>query len=106
MINNRNLIIKLKGELDHHIAQDLREEIDSLLDKNPIKSIIFDFSNINFMDSSGIGVIIGRYRKISKFGGVVSVVNLNKQVRKIFELSGIDKIIKAYDTYEEAVSSL
>ena len=58
------------------------------------------------MDSSGIGVIIGRYKKISNEGGKVSVVNVNDRVKKIFNLSGMNKIINIYDTYEEVASSL
>ena len=58
------------------------------------------------MDSSGIGVIIGRYKKISSEGGKVSVVNVNDRVKKIFNLSGMNKIINIYDTYEELASSL
>ena len=69
-------------------------------------NIIFDFKNIRFMDSSGIGVIIGRYKKISSEGGKVSVVNVNDRVKKIFNLSGMNKIINIYDTYEEVASSL
>jgi stage II sporulation protein AA (anti-sigma F factor antagonist) len=84
----------------------VREDIDYVLLNKPIKNIIFDFKNINFMDSSGIGVIIGRYKKISSENGKVSVVNATDRVRKIFELSGMNKIINIYDTYEEAVSSL
>nr|WP_243691851.1 anti-sigma factor antagonist [Clostridioides difficile] len=58
------------------------------------------------MDSSGIGVIIGRYKKISNEGGRVSVINISSRVKKIFDLSGLNKIIGIYDTYEEALSSL
>ena len=72
----------------------------------PVKNIIFDFENINFMDSSGIGVIIGRYKKISSEKGKVSVININSRVKKVFDLSGMNKIINVYSTYEEALSSL
>ena len=76
------------------------------LDSKSIKNIVFDFKNIRFMDSSGIGVIIGRYKKISSEGGKVSVVNVNDKIKKIFNLSGMNKIINIYDTYEEVASSL
>ena len=96
-LEEKNLIIEfLTSELDHHITNEVRDEID----------IIFDFKNIRFMDSSGIGVIIGRYKKISSEGGKVSVVNVNDRVKKIFNLSGMNKIINIYDTYEEVASSL
>ena len=106
-LEDKNLVIEFKTfELDHHITNEVRDEIDTILDSKSIKNIIFDFKNIRFMDSSGIGVIIGRYKKISGEGGSVSVVNVNDRVKKIFNLSGMNKIINIYDTYEEVASSL
>lgn len=106
-LEEKNLIIEfLTSELDHYITNEVRDEIDIILDYKSIKNIIFDFKNIRFMDSSGIGVIIGRYKKISSEGGKVSVVNVNDRVKKIFNLSGMNKIINIYDTYEEVASSL
>ncbi|SHH25369.1 anti-sigma F factor antagonist [Tepidibacter thalassicus] len=105
-IDHRNLIVKLHGELDHHIAEDVREEIDIAIEQNSIKNVIFDFKDINFMDSSGVGVVIGRYRKVSKTGGKVVAINLNKHVKRIFDLSGMNKIIGVYNNYEEAKASL
>ncbi|MBO3445798.1 MULTISPECIES: anti-sigma F factor antagonist [Clostridia] len=106
-LDQKNLIIEFMAtELDHHIANEVRDEIDDILISKSIKNIIFNFKNINFMDSSGIGVIIGRYKKISSEGGRVTVVNANDRIKKIFNLSGMNKIIGVYDTYEEVVSSL
>ncbi|MEG1310855.1 MAG: anti-sigma F factor antagonist [Romboutsia sp.] len=106
-LDQKNLSIEFMAtELDHHIANEVRDEIDEILISKSIKNIIFNFKNINFMDSSGIGVIIGRYKKISSEGGKVTVVNANDRIKKIFDLSGMNKIIGVYDTYEEVVSSL
>jgi stage II sporulation protein AA (anti-sigma F factor antagonist) len=106
-LDQKNLLIEfMSTELDHHITNEVRDEIDNILISKSVRNIIFDFKNINFMDSSGIGVIIGRYKKISNDGGKVSVVNVNARVKKIFDLSGMNKIIGIYDTYEEIVSSL
>ncbi|MGL4911161.1 MAG: anti-sigma F factor antagonist [Romboutsia sp.] len=106
-LDEKNLFVEFKTtELDHHIASEVREEIDSVLLHKQVKNIIFDFKNINFMDSSGIGVIIGRYKKISTEHGKVSVIHTTPRVKKIFDLSGMNKIIGIYDTYEEAISSL
>ena len=106
-LDQKNLIIEFMAtELDHHIANEVRDEIDDILISKSIKNIIFNFKNINFMDSSGIGVIIGRYKKISSEGGRVTVVSANDRIKKIFNLSGMNKIIGVYDTYEEVVSSL
>ena len=106
-LDNKNLMVELLAtELDHHIANEVREEIDYVIQDKQIKNIVFDFKNMNFMDSSGIGVVIGRYKKISSEGGKVAVINLNSRVKKVFDLSGMNKIIKVYSTYEEALSSL
>ncbi len=99
------LVEILSAELDHHIAIDVRQEIDSILMKKQVDYIIFDFQYINFMDSSGIGVIIGRYKKIANHGGKISVINMNSRVKKLFKLSGMNKIIKIYDTFEDAINS-
>ena len=106
-LEDKNWIIELNvPELDHHITNEVRDGIDNVLNSRPIKNIIFDFKNIRFMDSSGIGVIIGRYKKIANDGGKVSVINVNARVKKIFDLSGMNKIINIYDTHEQAISSL
>lgn len=106
-LEHKTLLINFMAtELDHHIAGEVREKIDDILVSKQVKNIIFDFKNINFMDSSGIGVIIGRYKKISGDGGKVFVINISPRVKKIFDLSGMNKIIGICETYEEAVSSL
>ena len=105
-LEDKTLLVEiLSRELDHHIARDVREEVDEILLKRQVNYIIFDFKYVNFMDSSGIGVIIGRYKKIVKHGGRVSVVNMNDRVKKVFNLSGMSKIIDVYDTFEDAINS-
>lgn len=105
-VKNRCLLIQLSKELDHHNTIILREKSDQLIEKGNIKNIIFDFSNSNFMDSSGIGMIMGRYKKVIFTGGKVAVVGVNQSVDRIFQLSGIYKIIEKYNTVQEAMKSL
>lgn len=106
-MENKTLFIKLKmTELDHHITTELREEIDYIIDNNQVKNIVFDFSTVRFMDSSGIGVIIGRYKKVCIDGGKVDIINANDRVKKVFNLSGMNKIVNIYDEKTEAISSL
>jgi stage II sporulation protein AA (anti-sigma F factor antagonist) len=62
---NKTLIASITGEIDHHTSEDVRERIDRYIDNNSVKNIIFDLTNVMFMDSAGIGVIIGRYKKVS-----------------------------------------
>lgn len=102
-IVNRCLIIKLLEELDHHNALSVREQSDKLITGRNIKDIIFDFTGSEFMDSSGIGVIMGRYKKIIFSGGKVAVTGVNKSIDRIFRLSGLYKIIHKFETIEDAV---
>ncbi|MDQ2086134.1 anti-sigma F factor antagonist [Herbivorax sp. ANBcel31] len=97
------LIACLSGELDHHSAEYVRQKIDNELMKSSNRNMIFDFSQVSFMDSSGIGVIIGRYKNIQKLNGEMAIINVNNRVKRIFEMSGLLKIIPAYDNMEEAI---
>ncbi len=100
------LVVYLDGELDHHSAEEVREDIDNNIDSRNIRNLIFELSNMNFMDSSGIGVVIGRYKKIDKSGGKVGVVNSNPHVDRIFQMAGIYKIIHKYKTKDEALANI
>lgn len=105
-ISQRILIITLNEELDHHNALQIRDKADKLIERNNIKHIIFDFSKAGFMDSAGIGVIMGRYKKVIFIGGKTAVANVNGTVDRIFRLSGLYKIIEKYDSVENALSNL
>jgi stage II sporulation protein AA (anti-sigma F factor antagonist) len=105
-IYQRCLVIRLKEELDHHNALLIREKADKLIDRNNIKHIIFDFSGASFMDSAGIGVVMGRYRKVIFIGGKTAVANVSSSVDRIFRLSGLYKIIDKYDSVENALNMI
>lgn len=102
-IVNKCLVIKLMEELDHHNALTIREQSDKLISGKNIRDIVFDFTGSDFMDSSGIGVIMGRYKKIIFTGGKVAVTGVNQSVDRIFRLSGLYKIIHKFNTIEDAV---
>lgn len=97
------MIIYLKGELDHHILKNVKDRIDYIIIKNNIKNIIFDFRNVTFMDSSVIGMIIGRYKIVTKSNGKVGVVNINNKLKKIFNISGLFSIIDFFDDEKVAI---
>jgi len=101
VIKKNTLIVKIVGELDHHSAGELREQLDSKIITEGISNLVFDLSDLVFMDSSGIGVIIGRYKLIKSLGGEVYIVSTSKNVDKLLSLSGIPDIIKVTKTYEE-----
>ncbi|MDK2835407.1 MAG: hypothetical protein PWP21_184 [Thermosediminibacterales bacterium] len=102
----RTLIVNVKGELDHHNSQKFKDEIEDQFTKRAVRNIILDLKNLNFMDSSGVGVILGRYRKVKELDGEVAVININKQVKRVFEVSGLSKIIKIYQNELDALNSL
>lgn len=91
------LTIYLPPEIDHHNAESLRRESDHLIERNHIRYVIFDFENTDFMDSSGIGVIMGRYKRISMLGGEVCAVHTNERMKKILTMSGVTKIMQIYE---------
>lgn len=88
------LCIKMPREVDHHGAAGIREGADRLIMDDKVRNIVFDFEDTTFMDSSGIGIIIGRYRKISCFGGKVYAINANDRVRRLLKASGMSAIIE------------
>jgi len=87
------LIIKVPKELDHHQADILRSEVELLIHIHHARNLVFDFAETEFMDSSGIGVLIGRSRNLGFCNGIVYARNLNPRVKKIFQASGLGKII-------------
>lgn len=104
--NNEKLLVHMMGELDHHSAEEVRNKIDDRLNRDDMKKLIMDFSGVSFMDSSGIGVVIGRYKKLAYKNGAVCITNVNETVRRVFELSGMFKIIKLYNSNEEALENI
>ncbi|MCG0275006.1 MAG: anti-sigma F factor antagonist [Thermosediminibacteraceae bacterium] len=99
---NDILIVNLKGELDHHMARIVKEKLDEYLARQTFKKILFNFKYVNFMDSSGVGMLIGRYKHLQKIGGKMGAVNIGKQVKRIFEISGLFNIIPCYKDEIEA----
>ena len=91
------LTIFLPHEVDHHNAEEIRKESDHLIERNHIRYVIFDFAETNFMDSSGIGVIMGRYKRIYMLGGEVCAVHANERMKKILTMSGVTKIMQIYE---------
>ena len=94
------LTVFLPNELDHHNAEEIRKESDHLIEHNHIRYVIFDFKETNFMDSSGIGVIMGRYKKVCMFGGEVWAAHANERIKKILKMSGAAKIMQIYEEDE------
>lgn len=88
------LMVEITEEIDHHIVEKIRRRVDDEITRYMPRKTIFDFSRVSFMDSAGIGMIIGRYKMMKLIGGSLEIVNISKNVRKILEMSGINKIIQ------------
>ena len=88
------LTIFLPKEVDHHNAEEVKKSADAIIEKEHIKYVIFDFEQTDFMDSSGIGMIMGRYRQIYMLGGEICAAHANERVKKILTMSGVTKIME------------
>ncbi|MCF6460729.1 anti-sigma F factor antagonist [Clostridium sp. Cult3] len=99
------LIVTLKGELDHHTSEDVRKKIDSLYYDNNLSNMVLDLRGLNFMDSSGIGLIMGRYKNCRERHGKISIVSTNPYIERILKMSGLFKIINVYPSVDEAMDA-
>lgn len=90
---NRVLTVRLTGEIDHHNAGKMRMEIDEAICHSRPRRLVFDLDGIDFMDSSGLGLIMGRYAVIQRMGGDMILRNPSERVKKIIDLSGLDRIV-------------
>ena len=84
----------LSGEIDHHSAAQMREKIDESVIQSGAKTLVLDFSLVTFMDSSGIGLVMGRFRLMQENGGELVLQNLPAPLRKVMKLAGLDKLAK------------
>lgn len=101
-IRDNILIVGLGHELDDHSATQIRMQTDAYIREEGIQGILFDFSNTVFMDSSGIGMIIGRYKKLKAKGGFIGVAGVGKNISRIMEISGLYKIIEVYEIQKQS----
>jgi len=92
-LTDRTLYIGMPGELDHHSAEQISQGTDQLVQTEDVREIVFDFSRTSFCDSSGIGMLMGRYKMMHALGGSVRAIHVRERVAKILMLSGVMKII-------------
>ena len=97
------LVVSLKGDIDHHTAEIIKTAILKKTMSCPCRNIVFDLSGVSFMDSSGIGMIIGRYKEAEMLGGQVYAMGISPKLKSIFEISGLHKIIKVINGIEEII---
>lgn len=95
-IKRNKLIVYLKDDIDHHSTEKLRLNIDSLIDSSDITTLVIDFGSVKFIDSSGIGLILGRYKKLKTLDGRIEIVNTTSQVRKLLRMASIETLMPVY----------
>ena len=92
-VRRHTLFVRLENELDHHAANRMRGELDELLRDASIRRLVLDLKHLRFMDSSGIGFIIGRYKLMARRGGSVAVMNADGRMNRIFEMAGLYQLV-------------
>ena len=101
LVEENCLTIFLPQEVDHHNAEEIKRESDKLIERKHIRYVIFAFQKPPYIDSSGIGVIMGRYRQIDLLGGEVWAVHASDRMKKILTMSGVTTIIQLYEEEKE-----
>lgn len=92
--DHHTLTVFLKGELDHHTSSSIKDTIDMLLVKTPFKTFVLDMGGVTFMDSSGIGLIAGRFNRVKSIGGRMVIGNPSPTLQRVLKMSGIEKLMK------------
>lgn len=100
------LIVAADGELDHHTAAVLKSSIQEELDKGRVRHIILDLSALSFMDSSGLGVLLGRYKELAKWQGKMLAFGLQPLVEKLFRMTGLNKLIPVCASLDDCLRAL
>ena len=92
-IEEKILKIEFTEEIDHHSSEKIRKRLDYEIQRFMPRKVIMDFEKVYFMDSAGIGLIIGRYKTATLYGGIMEIENVRPKIQKVFEMSGIHKIV-------------
>ncbi len=90
---DKKLTFKLTEDIDQHTVEKVRRKMDNEIKGYIPRKVVFDFSNISFMDSAGIGMVLGRYKLVKMLNGNLEIINVNKSMKKIFDMSGVSRII-------------
>ncbi|TRM12624.1 anti-sigma F factor antagonist [Lentibacillus cibarius] len=100
------LIVRMSGELDHHESETLRNHWKEMMYANDIKHVVLNLEDVSFMDSSGLGVVLGRYKEVLQLGGEMVICSVSAPVHRLFDMSGMFKIVRLEENEEQALSTL
>ena len=101
---NKTLIILVAGEIDHHSSKELRSKTESALEQMGGRNIIFGFQEVTFMDSAGIGVMIGRYKQVQSLGGRIAIACPNEKIEEMIQLSGLSRLLPTFVSLDAAIA--
>lgn len=99
------LVIPMPRELDHHSSGEICDNLDMMLAARGIRRVVLDFTETEFMDSAGIGLVLGKYKRVKSFGGQMAVSGANERVLRIMRMSGICQIVNVYATTRQALEA-
>lgn len=100
-MEDKTLLFEITEELDHHSCEKIRKRADYEIQRFMPKRVIIDFDRVLFMDSAGIGLVIGRYKTSSCYGAKLEIINVKEKIKRVFDMSGILKIIPIIDLNKE-----
>lgn len=99
----RMIVMRIGGEIDHHSAKVIRNELEREIKRTGAVNIALDFGRVAFMDSAGIGMIIGRYKTVKALGGDIIVFDVPEQMQRLFKMAGLDKLVVMCDSLREGM---
>ena len=100
---HRMIVMKVSGVIDHHTAGKMRAVLETELKRTGAVNIALDLKDVGFMDSSGVGMIIGRYKTVSALGGSIIIYNASSQIKRLLRMSGMQKIVIICETLREGI---
>jgi len=105
-VRKRTLLIKFHSDIDHHNAVQIRMKADRLIERGDLRNVVFDFEEVHFMDSSGIGMIMGRYKQVIFHGGKIAACGVSNEVDRILKISGLYRVMDKFDSAEDAIEAI
>lgn len=102
----RMILVRAAGEIDHHSSETIRRLVEKEIRRSGAVNVAFDFGRVSFMDSSGIGMLIGRYKTVKALGGSVIVYDVCDQVKRLIEMSGLSNLIILSDTLQKGINEM
>ena len=103
---SRMLVMRIYGEIDHHTAGEIRKRIEREIKRTGAVNIAFDFGRVTFMDSSGIGMILGRYKTVQALGGHIIIYDASDQIIRLLEMAGLKNMIILSDTLQHGINEI